>query len=80
MLRRMPSGVSIGSPDYWNPRYYVLPLVDHDDLMTAILIVVLRQVVGNDLSVGHGIGRLGEWHALVVFDRQSLSDNVKVVP
>jgi len=61
---------SIRSPDYRNPRNYVLPLIHNDDGVAAILIIVERQVIGNGLGVGHGIRRTGEQRSLVVFDRQ----------
>jgi hypothetical protein len=65
--------------DYWNLRDYVLLVVDNDDHMTTILIVILRQIFGNDLGVRDGIGRPSETRSLVVFDRQCAGHNVEKV-
>jgi hypothetical protein len=58
------------SSNYWNSRDYVLLVVDNDDHMTAILILILRQIVGHNLGVRDRIGRPSEERSLVVFDRQ----------
>src|SRR5262252_2854665 len=68
------------SSNYWNSSNDVLVVVDDDDHMTAILILILRQIVGHNLSVRDRIGRPSEERSLVVFDRQCAVDNVEEIP
>jgi len=63
--------------DYRNPRNYVLPFIHNDDSGAAILIVVERQFLGNDLGVGRRIRGVGEQHSLVVLERQVAAHDVK---
>jgi hypothetical protein len=71
--------LSIRSADYRNPCNYVFLLVYDDDDVAAILIIVVRKVIGNDFGVGHGIGGIGEWRSLVVFDGESAARDVEKV-
>jgi hypothetical protein len=63
----------------WDSRHNRVPLINDDDFVAAILIVVLRQIIGHDLSVGHGISRFQERCSLIVFDWKSSAKDVKKV-
>jgi hypothetical protein len=71
--------LSIRSPDYRNPRNHLLSFIHNDDGVTAILIIVERQLIGNHLGVGHGVGGITKPGSLVVFDRQGATHDVKEV-
>jgi hypothetical protein len=76
---RYSASVSICSPGDWNSRYYILLLIYNDDGMTAILIIVVCQLIGHNLGMGDGVSRPVERRSLIVFDRQSAPHNVKEV-
>jgi hypothetical protein len=71
--------VSIKGQYYRNPNNYVVTIVHYDDGVTAILIIVARQLIGNDPGEGNGVRGIRERCPLFVFDGRTAAHDMEEV-